>query len=130
MSVYLHDIPLGEAKARFEAALKEADLWRVLGLESIALDENALGRVLAEPVIAKVSSPHYHAAAMDGFAIRAGQTIGAQPSSPLVLRIGDQARYVDTGDPLPDGFDAVIPIENVESLDESGGIQTAFQQVG
>ncbi len=122
MSVYLHDIPLGEAEACFEAALKEADLWHVLDLESIALDENALGRVLAEPVIAKVSSPHYHSAAMDGFAVRAEQTIGAQPSSPLVLRIGDQARYVDTGDPLPEGFDAVIPIENVESLDESGEI--------
>ncbi len=122
MSVYLHDIPLGEAKARFEAALKEADLWGVLGQETIPLDENALGRVLAEPVIAKVSSPHYHAAAMDGFVVRADQTTGAQPSSPLVLHMGDQTRYVDTGDPIPEGFDAVIPIENVESLDESGNI--------
>jgi putative molybdopterin biosynthesis protein len=122
MSVYLHDIPLIEALALFEAALKEADLWRVLGLETIPLDENALGRVLAEPVIARISSPHYHAAAMDGFAIRADQTAGAQPSSPLVLRMGDEARYVDTGDPIPEGFDAVIPIENVESLDESGRI--------
>ena len=122
MSVYLHDIPLIEAMARFEAALKEADLWRVLGPETIPLDENALGRVLAEPVIARISSPHYHAAAMDGFAVRADQTAGAQPSSPLVLRMVDEARYVDTGDPIPEGFDAVIPIENVESLDESGGI--------
>jgi putative molybdopterin biosynthesis protein len=122
MSVYLHDIPLVEALARFEAALKEADLWRVLGLETIPLDENALGRVLEEPIIARVSSPHYHAAAMDGFAVRAEQTAGAQPSAPLVLRMGDEARYVDTGDPVPEGFDAVIPIENVESLDESGGI--------
>jgi molybdopterin molybdotransferase/putative molybdopterin biosynthesis protein len=122
MSVYLHDIPLIEAMARFEAALKEADLWRVLGLETVPLDENALGRVLAEPVIARVSSPHYHAAAMDGFAVHADKTAGAQPSTPLVLRMGDEAKYVDTGDPIPDGFDAVIPIENVESLDESGGI--------
>jgi putative molybdopterin biosynthesis protein len=122
MSVYLHDIPLGEAKARFEAALKDADLWRVLGVETIPLDENAFGRVLAEPVIAKISSPHYHAAAMDGFVVRAAQTVGAQPSTPIIMRIGEQAKYVDTGDPLPEGFDAVIPIENVESLDESGEI--------
>ncbi len=122
MSVYLHDIPLGEAKARFEAALKEADLWDVLGQETIPLDENALGRVLAEAVIAKVSSPHYHSAAMDGFVVRADQTTGAQPSSPLVLHTDDQTRYVDTGDPIPEGFDAVIPVENVESLDESGNI--------
>lgn len=33
MSIYLHDIPLPEAKARLEAALKEAGLWRVLGLK-------------------------------------------------------------------------------------------------
>jgi putative molybdopterin biosynthesis protein len=122
MSVYLHDIPLEEAKIRFEAALKEAGLGGMLGQETIPLDVNALGRVLAEPIIAKISSPHYHAAAMDGFAVRADQTVGAQPSMPLVLFAGDQTKYVDTGDPVPEGFDAVIPIENVESLDGSGAI--------
>jgi putative molybdopterin biosynthesis protein len=122
MSVYLHDIPLEEAKALFEAALRDAQLWGILGQEAIPLDENALGRVLAEPVLAKVSSPHYHAAAMDGFVVRADQTVGAQPSNPLMLHTGDQARYVDTGDPVPKGFDSVIPIENVESLDENGEI--------
>jgi putative molybdopterin biosynthesis protein len=122
MSVYLQDIPLEEAKARFETALQAASMWGRLGQETIPLDENALGRVLAEPVIAKVSSPHYHAAAMDGFVVLAEKTTGAQPSNPLVLQIGDQARYVDTGDLIPEGFDAVIPIENVESLDEAGGI--------
>ena len=120
MSVYLHDIPLEQAKARFEAALREANLWGVLGQETIALDENALGRVLAEAIIAKVSSPHYHAAAMDGFAVRAGQTVGAQPSSPRVLQTGVDTKYVDTGDALPEGYNAVIPIENVESLEEGG----------
>src|SRR5512136_2703374 len=105
MSVYLRDIPLGEAKSRFKAALINARLWCVLEVETIALDENALGRVLAEPIIAKVSSPHYHAAAMDGFAVRAEQTVGAQPTHPVVLHVGDQARYVDTGDALPEGFD-------------------------
>ena len=122
MSVYLHDIPLGEARARFELALREAHLWGVLGQETIPLDEQALGRVLAQAVVARISSPHYHASAMDGFAVRAGQTEGARPSAPINLRIGEMARYVDTGDPLPEGFDAVIPIENVESLDESGEI--------
>jgi putative molybdopterin biosynthesis protein len=128
MSVYLHDIPLDQAKARFEAALKEGLLWGVLGQETLPLDQNALGRVLAEPVIAKVSSPHYHAAAMDGFVVRADLTMGAQPSNPIVLHIGDQARYVDTGDPVPEDFDAVIPIENVESLDEAGKIAKEIRQ--
>ncbi len=120
MSVYLQDIPLDKARERFEAALQAAGLWGVLGKETLPLNEHALGRVLAEAVIAKISSPHYHSAAMDGFAVHADQTIGALPSSPLVFALGNQARYVDTGDPIPDGFDAVIPIENAESLDETG----------
>ena len=102
MSVYLHDIPLPEAKARLQQALQDADLWRVLGIESIPLDENALGRVTTEPIWAKISSPHYHASAMDGFAVRAVETNGALPSQPITLHTGPQAQYVDTGDPLPE----------------------------
>ncbi|MEJ2351416.1 MAG: molybdopterin biosynthesis protein, partial [Anaerolineales bacterium] len=84
------------------------------------LDEVALGRVLAEPVWAKISSPHYHAAAMDGFAVRAAQTEGALATAPLTLTFGPQAEYVDTGDAMPGWSNAVIPIENVEPLDEDG----------
>lgn len=122
MSVYLHDIPLPEAQARLERALKEAGLWGLLGVEEIPLDEVALGRVLSEPVWAKISSPHYHAAAMDGFAVRSHETAGAMPTAPLTLRVGTQAVYVDTGEPLPEWADAVIPIENIEPLDEEGRI--------
>lgn len=122
MTVYLHDIPLPEAKKRLETALREAGLWQVLGIETIPLDENALGRVLAEPVWALKSSPHYHASAMDGFAARAQATAGAMPSTPVTLLLGQDAAYLDTGDPLPDWANAVIPIENVEPLDDAGGI--------
>lgn len=120
MSVYLHDIPLAQAQARFQQALEEAGLWRILGEETLPLDENLLDRVLAEPVWAKVSSPHYHASAMDGFAVRARDTDGAGPSDPITFQIGPSARYLDTGDALPPEFDSVIPIENVESLDDAG----------
>ena len=122
MSVYLHDIPLAQAQARLKQALQDADLWRVLGSETIPLDEHALARITSEPIWAKVSSPHYHASAMDGFAVRAVATHGALPSKPIALQIGPEAEYVDTGDPLPDWANAVIPIENVESLDGSGNI--------
>ena len=127
MSVYLHDIPLPEALARLREALKDANLWGVLGTETIPLDENALGRITAEPVWARISSPHYHASAMDGFAVRAVATHGALPSKPLTLRIGPEAEYVDTGDPLPDWANAVIPIENVESMDDDGSITTEIR---
>ncbi len=144
MSVYLHDIPLAQAQARLQQALQSADLWRILGPETIPLDENALGRVTAEPIWAKVSSPHYHASAMDGFAVRAEDTSGAQPTTPVQLPVanypspvkGDQlsvisggrAQYVDTGDPLPEWANAVIPIENTEPLDENGQITSAVRQ--
>ena len=128
MSVYLHDIPLPEAQARLKQALQDAELWRVLGTESIPLDENALGRVTAEPIWAKISSPHYHASAMDGFALRSLTTNGALPSRPVTLEIGSEAEYVDTGDPLPNWANAVIPIENVESLDELGNITAEIRE--
>lgn len=120
VSVYLHDIPLAEALARLEAALRAADRWRVLGVEEIPLDEAVVGRTLAEDVWAKISSPHYHAAAMDGFAVRSAETQGAMPNSPVSLTLGPQAAYVDTGDPLPAWADAVVPIENIEPLDQMG----------
>ncbi|NPV78104.1 MAG: molybdopterin biosynthesis protein [Anaerolineae bacterium] len=117
MSVYLKDIPLPEAQSRFRQALIEAGLWNLLGEEEIPLNEMAVGRVLSRPVWARLSSPHYHAAAMDGFALRAEETAGAMPTSPLMLRMDEQVVYVDTGDPLPDWANAVAPIEQVEPLD-------------
>jgi putative molybdopterin biosynthesis protein len=116
MSIYLHDIPLPEAIARFTEALEKAHLGGLLGEEEIELNQQARGRVLSRPIWAKISSPHYHAAAMDGFAVRAGETHGATQTSPVVLEYPLQAKYVDTGDLIPEGFNAVIPIENVETL--------------
>ena len=132
MSLYLRDIPLPEAQARFHFALEQEGLWRVLGAELISLDENALGRVLAESIWAKISSPNYHASAMDGFAVRAEETAGAQPSTPITFSLftshSPHAAYIDTGDPLPEWADAVIPIENVKSLDERGEITTEIRK--
>ena len=124
-SVYLHDIPLPEAQKKLEQALIMADLWKILGVESIPIDENAVGRVLAEPVWAKISSPHYHASAMDGFAVQSGATAGAQPNLPITLICSStaeerRAMYLDTGDPLPAWANAVIPIEAVEPQAEDG----------
>ncbi len=124
MSIYLHDIPLDEARRRFDEALGEAGLGGVLGTETLPLDDRAVGRVLAEPVWARISSPHYHAAAMDGFALQAEATFGAQPASPVTLPYGERVQYVDTGDPVPEWADAVVPIEQVEPLDAAGEVET------
>ena len=125
MSIYLHDIPLIEAQKRLQDALEAAGKWQVLRVEEIPLDEQILGRILAEPIWAKISSPHYHASAMDGFAVRSSDTDGAMLTSPVNLNCEvtgkkRQATYLDTGDPLPMWANAVIPIENIEPLDEQG----------
>ena len=114
-NVFLHDVPLDQAWDRLMMALAEAGLLGPLPGEGIAL-EQALGRVTAEPIWARQSSPHYHASAMDGYALRADSTRGANDRSPVELRVGDQAVYVDTGDPLPGWADAVVPIEDAEPI--------------
>lgn len=117
--MYLYDVPLSEALDRFYSALERAGLTGVLGVEKLPLKEDLIGRVLARPVWAQISSPHYNCAAMDGFAVRSKETENAGPSDPVILKMPDQAVYVDTGDPLPDWADAVLPIESVELLAEN-----------
>ncbi len=70
----------------------------------------------AEPVWATRSSPAYDASAMDGIAVRASETVGASESTPIVLE-RDAYVVVDTGDPLPEGFDAVVMREHVHHDD-------------
>ena len=113
--IYLEDIPLEEALARWWAAMEEAGTAAPLPGEPVPAAD-ALGRVTAEPVWARLSSPHYHAAAMDGYAVRAEDTHGATETSPLRLQVGSQAIAVDTGDPLPQGMNAVIKIEDTQLI--------------
>ena len=92
--------------------------------ESVPLAD-ADGRVLAEPVDAPAPVPSYDRAAMDGYAVRAEDTFGASDRSPAVLRTaateaesvapGEAAR-VHTGSALPEGADAVVMIEQVETV--------------
>lgn len=118
--VFLKDVPLNQAWDRFRWALEAAGLWQPIDGETIPLAA-ALGRVTADPVWAKQSSPHYHAAAMDGYALRAADTAGAGDRSPIRLEVGPQATYVDTGDPLPPGTDTVVPVELVELAGDGPG---------
>ncbi len=116
--IYLEDISLDDAVARWWSALARAAADQPLPGEWVAIDQ-ALGRVTAEPVWAAVSSPHYHAAAMDGYAVRAAATYGTTETAPRRLRIPDEAVYVDTGNAIPTGFDAVIMIEDVHEVTEA-----------
>ncbi|BAF60797.1 molybdopterin biosynthesis enzyme [Pelotomaculum thermopropionicum SI] len=110
--VYLDDLPWEEALERYLSYLREAGSLSP-GRPELVPVEKALGRVTATPVYAIVSSPHYHASAMDGLAVRSADTYGASETAPKRLKVGEEAIAVDTGDPLPEGFDAVIMIEDV-----------------
>jgi putative molybdopterin biosynthesis protein len=116
--VYLEDIPLAEAWRRLSEALKTIGRWQPIEGEDVPVPE-ALSRVTARPIWARVSSPAYHASAMDGYAVRAEEAITANDTHPLQLELGAQAQYVDTGDPLPGWADAVIMIENVQPIGTS-----------
>ena len=117
-NIYLEDIPLDEARAKLQAALARTGKSEPLPGETVPLVE-ALGRVTAEPVRAVRSSPHFHCAAMDGYAVAAARTVSARETQALALRLGEDAFPVNTGDPLPSDTNAVIMIENVQQADES-----------
>ncbi len=133
-NVYLEDIPLDEAQAVFQAALTEAGLWQPMPAETIPVAE-AAGRVTAVPVWAKISSPHYHASAMDGYAVRAADTVGATETSPIQLTLVGKddveptvkrpAQAVNTGHPLPAWANAVVMIEHTQRVttEEGEGIE-------
>ena len=115
---YLSNIPLDQATEKFHAALREAGALSYSPAEEVPV-EDANGRITAGPVWARTSSPHYDSAAMDGIAVRAADTIGASETSPTRLSVGDQAVWVDTGDPVPDGYDAVVMVEHVHEVNEA-----------
>ena len=110
---YLEDIPLPVALERFFSALEHTSSLDIKSSELISL-HNALGRTTAEPVWSKLSAPHYHAAAMDGIAVHSDDTHGATKSHQVELTVGGQAIWLNTGDPIPQGKNAVIMTEVVD----------------
>ena len=106
--IYLENIPREEALSRL---LEKVGDFR-LGEEEIATTE-ALGRVTARAAYARISSPHFHAAAMDGYALASAETAGATPVSPKEFLLDEEAHPLDTGDPMPEGMDCVVMIEHV-----------------
>jgi len=109
-NVYLEMKSLDEARRIVRERLAPL---RCLSPETVPVPE-AVGRVLAAPVFAALSAPSYHAAAMDGIAVKAEATYGAGETRPVTLAVGREAFFVNTGNALPAATDAVIMIENVQ----------------
>lgn len=115
-SVYLETVTWEEALDKLLTALEASGFSPQSELVPVT---QAHGMVTAEPVFAVSSCPHYPAAAMDGYAVRASDTFGARETAPVVLRLGEKGAYVDTGDPVPEGFDAVVMVEEVHRVGDS-----------
>ena len=114
-----------------------------LDSEAIALTE-ALGRVLADNIQATMNLPPFANSSMDGFAVRAEDTLNAAVDAPRQLRVvmdipagtaptdtiqtGEAARIM-TGAPMPPGANAVIPVEDTDTNWEAGSDTTLSDQV-
>lgn len=107
---------------------------RPLPGERMTLASSA-GRVLAEAALAAVDLPPFAASAMDGYAVRAEETPGAFPvdfriaagtPAPGPLQPGT-AMAIATGGAVPEGADAVVPIEHVEERDGTLTVSAAVQ---
>ena len=114
-NVYLKMKRLEEAR---RIVVEELGALPAPAVETVPVPE-AVGRILAEPVHAALSAPNYHAAAMDGVAVRAETTYGASEAHPRELALGREAYFVNTGNVLPAGTDAVIMIEAVQVLEDA-----------
>ena len=101
---YLTNVPLEQARQEFRRHLREQGFSACA--ETIPVQE-ACGRVTAGPVYARICAPHYPASAMDGIALAARATFGASETTPVILTEREFI-VVDTGDPVPEGCDAVV----------------------
>jgi putative molybdopterin biosynthesis protein len=128
---FLEVVSSDEATARFHRHLR---LRRLAG-ESVPL-ARALGRVLATTVVAAVDVPGFDRASADGFAVRAGDTIGAAEQAPRILQLNPEvltpgttprlpvvpgvATLIATGGMVPRGADAIVMVEQTEARSADG----------
>jgi putative molybdopterin biosynthesis protein len=116
-SPFIRDVPAAQALNAWRAVREAAGCPERLPVVTVPVTL-AAGLVTAAPVWAVRSSPPFDAAGMDGIAIRAADTVGASETTPVRLA-SDAYDVVDTGDPMPDGRDAVVMREHVH-YDQAG----------
>ena len=111
-NLLLDNVPVEKALAMYLAALSPH--WTRDCEEICVVD--SLDRVTAAAISARINSPLYDAAAMDGIAVVSARTQGAGEEMPITLCKGADFIAVDTGDPVQAPFDSVIMAEHVEEL--------------
>jgi molybdopterin molybdotransferase len=115
--------PVSEALNKFFETLKPKRLNTVL-----VPVENALGQVTAKEIFAQTSLPPFNRSAVDGYALKAKDTIEASQFQPKTFRLVEkevvekgEAKEIWTGNTLPEGADAVVMLEHTKKTD--GGIE-------
>ena len=111
-----------------EAQQRILSIFQPVEIETIPVTQSA-GRILAEDICAPGDLPPFDNSSMDGFAVRSADVESAAQDSPVLLNIvadipagsisevviqPGQAARIMTGAPLPDGADAVIPVEDTD----------------
>lgn len=115
---YLTNVPLEKAKNDYLDVLIQNGMTPQVEVIAVM---HAGGRTTAEPVYARICAPHNDTAAMDGIALDASQTFGAN-SDAIITLTNKEFIPVGTGEPLPEGCNAVIMAEDIVEL-EDGRIQ-------
>jgi len=122
-SPFIRDVPAAQALDAWRDAREAAGCPARIPAARVPVQQ-AAGLVTAGPVWAVRSSPPFDAAGMDGIAVRAADTLGASETTPVHLE-PDAYDVVDTGDPMPDGRDAVVMREHVHYVGETAEIRAA-----
>ncbi|MFN8607794.1 MAG: molybdopterin biosynthesis protein [Vulcanimicrobiota bacterium] len=110
----LQEWPAEEALDRFLSELEFHKALRRPENETIPLAQ-ALKRITSRSVSAAMDSPHYYSAAIDGLLVRSAETFTATREHPVELSITSGAAFVEMGAPVPEGFDAVVPLAELEA---------------
>lgn len=114
-NIYLSNTDIEEAVALYLEKLEPIKA----GVKTELVDiREAVGRVTAEPVIARLSSPNHNAAAMDGIMVVSDRTFSANESNPVILMKETDFQYVNTGNVITEPYDSVIMIEDLVVLNE------------
>lgn len=114
-NLYLHTVSVEEAKEKY---LNEIEKIAEDSMEEID-PKDALGRITWEPVHALCNSPLVDSSAMDGVAVIAKNTEGADEDNPKILYFSKDYIVVDTGDPILPPYDSVIMVEDIVAVDEN-----------
>lgn len=122
-NLYLDTVTVEEAQRKYMEAVQKnmADKIADKTADEVEIIDSAkaLGRITAEAVTALCNSPLSDSSAMDGIAVIAKHTEGADENDPKILKLKTDYIIVDTGDPILPPYDSVIMVEDIVVIDET-----------